>query len=120
MSGVVPGYYVITDGYVIVCVFNDRVYLICTVFSEQNPFHYTSSARSVRICGHVTSIRLENKFWQILESLAISQNKTLGQFISKLYMEALDNNIDMKNFSSLLRCSCLIHLENRVDQVNAA
>ncbi|XEH02182.1 ribbon-helix-helix domain-containing protein [Edwardsiella tarda] len=93
---------------------------MCTVFSGQNPFNYTSSAHSVRICGHVTSIRLENKFWQILESLAISQNKTLGQFISKLYMEALDNNIDMKNFSSLLRCSCLIHLENRVDQVNAA
>lgn len=95
-------------------------YISCVRFSGQNPFNYTSSARSVRICGHVTSIRLENKFWQILESLARAQNKTLGQFISKLYMEALDNKIDMKNFSSLLRCSCLIHLENSAGQVNAA
>ncbi|AIJ10021.1 MULTISPECIES: ribbon-helix-helix domain-containing protein [Edwardsiella] len=93
---------------------------MCTVFSGQSPFNYTSSARSVRICGHVTSIRLENKFWEILENLAISQGKTLGQFISKLYMEALDNKIDMKNFSSLLRCSCLIHLENTVAQFSEA
>ncbi|AOV96841.1 aryl-sulfate sulfotransferase [Edwardsiella hoshinae] len=93
---------------------------MCTVFSGQNPFNYTSSARSLRICGHVTSIRLENKFWEILENLASTQEKTLGQFISKLYMEALDHQIDMKNFSSLLRCSCLIHLENTLGQVSAA
>ncbi|WP_370550005.1 ribbon-helix-helix domain-containing protein [Edwardsiella tarda] len=74
----------------------------------------------MRICGHFTGIRLENKFRQILESLAISQNKTFGQFISKLYMETLDNNIDIKNFSSLLKYSCLTHLENSIDQVNAA
>ncbi|WP_392451867.1 ribbon-helix-helix domain-containing protein [Edwardsiella piscicida] len=84
--------------YAIISTINNRVYFMCTIFSGQDPFNYTSSARSVRICGHVTSIRLENKFWEILERLAISQSKTLGQFISNLYIEAIDNKIDMKNF----------------------
>ncbi len=87
---------------------------MCTIFSGQNPYNYTNTTRSIRICGHVTSIRLENKFWHILDSLCQSHGKTMAQFLTKLYLEALDTNMDMRNFTSLLRCSCVIYLETTV------
>ncbi len=66
----------------------------------------------MRICGHSTSIRLENKFWTILEQLCQAQGAPWGCF-SELYQEALGNGMEMSNFASLLRCSCLVHLEAR-------
>lgn len=84
---------------------------MCTVFSGQDPYNYTSTTRSVRICGHSTSIRLENKFWDILEQLCHAQGRSMGQFLSELYQEAQGNGMEMGNFASLLRCSCLIYLE---------
>lgn len=86
---------------------------MCTVFSGQDPYNYTCTTRSVRICGHGTSIRLENKFWDILETLSRSQQRSMGQFLSELYREAQSNGMEMGNFASLLRCSCLIYLESQ-------
>lgn len=86
---------------------------MCTVFSGQDPTHYACTTRSVRICGHSTSIRLENKFWTILEQLCQAQGRSMGLFLSELYQEALGNGMEMSNFASLLRCSCLVHLETR-------
>ncbi|CAJ1866306.1 hypothetical protein HLBENOHH_02756 [Aeromonas dhakensis] len=37
----------------------------------------------------------------------------MGLFLSELYQEALGNGMEMSNFASLLRCSCLVHLETR-------
>lgn len=91
---------------------------MCTIFSGQDSYNYINTTRSIRICGHVTSIRLENKFWDILNQLSKSQGETMAQFLSKLYLEALDNNMDMRNFTSLLRCSCLIYLETKISDDN--
>jgi predicted DNA-binding ribbon-helix-helix protein len=85
---------------------------MCRIFSGQDPSNYDSETRSVRIGGHVTSIRLEKLFWQTLEELASSQTMTMPQFISKLHDEVLELRGDLKNFSSLLRCCCLIYLSN--------
>ncbi|GLO60073.1 aryl-sulfate sulfotransferase [Vibrio sp. MACH09] len=87
---------------------------MCLFLFGGNPSIYCKTTRSVRICGQVTSIRLENIFWDILNQLSHSQGKTIGLFISKLYIEALDNNLDMRNFTSLLRCACITYLETHV------
>ena len=43
---------------------------MCQIFAGQSPDRYASQTRSVRLGGHVTSIRLEKAFWDILEEVA--------------------------------------------------
>ncbi|HBC3391092.1 TPA: ribbon-helix-helix domain-containing protein [Vibrio parahaemolyticus] len=70
-------------------------------------------SRSIRILGHVTSIRIENKYWNLIDEIALSEGKSWTSFINELYLEVLDRNIDARNFTSLLRTSCVIFLENK-------
>jgi predicted DNA-binding ribbon-helix-helix protein len=86
---------------------------MCQIFAGQNPHNYESETRSIRIGGHVTSIRLEHLFWSALEELASCQKLTMPQFVSKLYEEVLDSHGEVKNFASLLRCCCLIYHNNQ-------
>jgi predicted DNA-binding ribbon-helix-helix protein len=82
---------------------------MCQIFAGQDPSNYECETRSIRIDGHVTSIRLEHLFWNVLEELAACQKLTMPQFVSKLYDEVLDSRGEVKNFASLLRCCCLIY-----------
>src|SRR6267142_6374983 len=86
---------------------------MCQIFAGQDPYNYECETRSIRIDGHVTSIRLEHLFWNVLEELASCQKLTMPQFVSKLYDEVLDSRGEVKNFASLLRCCCLIYNNNR-------
>src|SRR6516225_3321416 len=70
---------------------------------------YESQTRSLRIGGHCTSIRLEMSFWDTLEEIAAKENMSLGKFLTTLHNEVLDHHGEVKNFASLLRCSCLIY-----------
>lgn len=92
---------------------------MCEIFSNQPQENYQIIARSIRIDGHATSIKLEASFWQILEEIAQQQSMTLPRFISAIYAEALKYNGEIKNFTSLLRCACLIYLR-QPDDVMAA
>lgn len=83
---------------------------MCEIFSNQPPENYQIIARSIRIDGHATSIKLEANFWQVLEQMANEQNVSLPKFISTIYTEALTYHDKISNFTSLLRCSCLIYL----------
>ena len=83
---------------------------MCHVFSGQDPETYRFVTRSIRIAGHSTSVRLESRFWDILETMAASQDMTLPQFVSELYEEVLELQGEIHNFASLLRCSCLVYL----------
>ena len=83
---------------------------MCEIFSNQPPENYQIIARSIRIDGHATSIKLEAKFWQVLEQMAKEQGVSVPRFISTIYTEALTYNDEINNFTSLLRCSCLIYL----------
>ena len=93
---------------------------MCQVFISADPQLWAHRARSIRLHGVATSIRLENKFWTILEQLCQAQGRSMGLFLSELYQEALGNGMEMSNFASLLRCSCLVHLETRQEQDVAA
>ena len=84
---------------------------MCRIFAGQDPERYAYETRSVRISGYPTSVRLEARFWRIIEEIAHAQGMTVGKFLSQLHDEALEIHGEVGNFASLLRCSCLVYLE---------
>ena len=82
---------------------------MCHLFAHQPQRDYESQTRSLRIGGHCTSIRLELSFWDTLEEIAARERMSLAKFLTTLYSEVLDHHGELKNFASLLRCSCLIY-----------
>ena len=79
------------------------------MFAHQPQRDYESQTRSLRIGGHCTSIRLEMSFWDTLEEIAAKQKMSLAKFLTTLHDEVLDHYGEVRNFASLLRCSCLIY-----------
>lgn len=80
---------------------------MCKLFARMDPRSYATETRSVRLAGHVTSIRLEAAFWEVLGEIAADQGMTLGRFLTVLHDEVLEEHGEVTNFSSLLRCACL-------------
>ncbi len=85
---------------------------MCQIFAGQDPAGYVYNARSVRLAGHATSIRLEAKFWDILDEIAEAQGMTTPRFLSTLYDEILELNGEISNFTSLLRVACVLYLRS--------
>lgn len=83
---------------------------MCRIFAGQEPSRYAPETRRLRLNGQSTSLRLEAAFWEILDGIAEGQGMSTPAFISKLHEEVLEEHGEAQNFSSLLRCSCLIHL----------
>ncbi|MFC3032672.1 ribbon-helix-helix domain-containing protein [Pseudoalteromonas fenneropenaei] len=79
---------------------------MCQLFIHADPTLWQSSTRSLRIDGVVTSIRLESYFWQILDEIALRDGMNVTQLITKLYLESLDADHDISNFTSFLRVCC--------------
>jgi Uncharacterized protein related to arylsulfate sulfotransferase involved in siderophore biosynthesis len=84
---------------------------MCQIFSHQSPESYAFETRSMRLNGQGTSIRLEKIFWEILEKIAADQAMTVPRFISTLHSEILELRDDAPNFTSHLRCICVVFLE---------
>jgi predicted DNA-binding ribbon-helix-helix protein len=82
---------------------------MCHLFAHQPQRDYESQTRSLRMGGHSTSIRLEMSFWDTLEEIAAKEGMSLAKFLTTLHDEVLDHHGEVKNFASLLRCSCLIY-----------
>jgi len=85
---------------------------MCRLFAGQDPATYAYIARSVRLAGHATSIRLEAAFWEILDEVASRQDMTTPRFLSTLYDEVLELHGGIANFSSLLRVACVLYLRH--------
>jgi predicted DNA-binding ribbon-helix-helix protein len=92
---------------------------MCRIFAGQDPERYAFETRSVRISGYPTSVRLEARFWRIIEEIAHAQDMTVGKFLSQLHDEALEIHGEVGNFASLLRCSCLVYLEQGMNSAEA-
>jgi len=88
---------------------------MCHIFAGQDPRNYAHETRSVRLMGHATSVRLEAKFWIIVEEIAAVQQMPLARFLTQLYEEALEIHGRVDNFASLLRCCCLNYLARDFD-----
>ncbi len=74
---------------------------------------YESTRRSVRLRGSVTSIRLENGFWQVLGEMADADNLTLPQLINRLHEDLADTQLESRNFASFLRVVCAQYLTDK-------
>jgi predicted DNA-binding ribbon-helix-helix protein len=87
---------------------------MCRMYAGQDPKRYELLTRRLRLNGQSTSIRLEATFWQILDEIAVQEGMTTPAFMSKLHAEVLEQHGEPANFSSLLRCTALISIENTV------
>ncbi len=97
---------------------------MCNMFAGQDPERYQSTTRHMRINGQSTSIRLENSFWEIIDAIAEQEGVSTPAFISTLHSEVLEIHGEARNFTSLLRSACLVHLgdeeKNSAENIVAA
>jgi predicted DNA-binding ribbon-helix-helix protein len=79
---------------------------MCGIYSKADPILYESRTRSIRLHGVLTTIRLENLFWDVLTEMAAYESLTTNQLIVKLYDEVVER-AETVNFASFLRVCCL-------------
>jgi predicted DNA-binding ribbon-helix-helix protein len=80
---------------------------MCEIFISADPASYESRTRSVRLHGVVTSIRLEQLYWDVLEEIARRDHMSVVHLIEKLYDELVQARGAVGNFTSFLRVSAL-------------
>ncbi len=83
---------------------------MCGLFTSADSKLWQPSTRSMRIDGFVTSIRLEKFFWDTLEEIGKRDQLSIPQLIRKLYLESIDAEHDLGNFTSFLRVCCARYL----------
>jgi predicted DNA-binding ribbon-helix-helix protein len=86
---------------------------MCKIFISADPSSYESRTRSVRLHGVVTSIRLENLHWSVLEEIAGRDAMTVAQLMERLYDELVADRGAVGNFSSFLRV-CALRYEHLI------
>lgn len=86
---------------------------MCRIYAGTDPAAYAPVTRSLRLHGAVTSIRLEARFWAILDEMAEGEGTTTPKFLAKLHDEVIELHGEVANFASLLRVVCTVHLERR-------
>lgn len=83
---------------------------MCQVFISADPQLYAYRARSMRLHGVATSIRLENLFWQVLQEIAARDGYSVAQLCTRLYDELVAEHGAVDNFTSFLRVCCTRYL----------
>ncbi|MFZ3183694.1 MAG: ribbon-helix-helix domain-containing protein [Pseudomonas sp.] len=91
---------------------------MCELYVKADPILYESRSRSLRIRGVVTTLRLENQFWDILAQIAAVDGMSTNQLITKLHDEVLEYHGEVVNFASFLRVSCIRFLSQRRERVS--
>jgi predicted DNA-binding ribbon-helix-helix protein len=91
---------------------------MCQIFINSDPRLWQSKARSLRLHGVATSIRLETLYWRILEEIGARDSMKLNQLITKLHDELIDAHGQVDNFASFLRVCCgrylMLQIEGRI------
>jgi predicted DNA-binding ribbon-helix-helix protein len=80
---------------------------MCEVYVKADPVLFESRSRTIRIHGVITTIRLENEVWDTLAEMAATEGCNTNQLIVKFHDELLANQVEVPNFASFLRVSCL-------------
>lgn len=93
---------------------------MCRIYAGQDPGRYWPETRHLRLNGQSTSVRLEAAFWAILDQIAAAEGVSTPGFISMLHDEVLLLHGEARNFSSVLRCTCLVWLERQAPLAVAA
>ncbi len=90
---------------------------MCSVYVHADPIQYEARTRSIRINNVLTTIRLENLFWDVLAEIASREGKTTNQLIATLHAELVGLREAVPNFTSFLRVCCVRYLSMpRVDE----
>jgi len=84
---------------------------VCRLFIGANSTLWESQTRSLRMDGMVTSVRLENMFWTVLDEIAARDDMNVPQLLHQLYNESIDEGHDLGNFTSFLRVCCLRYID---------
>ena len=71
-------------------------------------------ARSLRLAGYATSIRLEAAFWGILDEIAAAEGTTTARYLAALYEQVLARDGEIPSFTALLRVTCTRYLRSHV------
>jgi predicted DNA-binding ribbon-helix-helix protein len=89
---------------------------MCQIFTHADPELYACRARSIRLRGVATSIRLENIFWHVLEEIGQRDGLSVPQLVTRLHDELFEAGSveDRSNFASFLRVSCSRYLQLQV------
>lgn len=66
-------------------------------------------ARSVRLNGFATCMRLEQVYWNILGRMAENNSCSVGALLSRVDREVHLRHGGVKNFSGLVRVLCVVH-----------
>ena len=83
---------------------------MCGIYAGTDPKEYEPVTRSLRLHGAVTSVRLEARFWAILDEMAENEDVTTPRFLAKLHDEVVELHGEARNFTSLLRVVCAVYL----------
>ena len=95
---------------------------MCSIYARADSILYESRTRSLRIRGVLTTIRLENHFWDVLTEIAAREGRTTNELIVTLHGELSDVRDDTFNFASFLRVCCLRYLSQlagRITEIDA-
>jgi predicted DNA-binding ribbon-helix-helix protein len=92
---------------------------MCEFFVKADPILYEQRARTVRIHGVLTSIRLENMVWDILAEMAAEEGCTTNALISQFHDEILAHRGEVPNFASFLRVTSMRYLRRRLHNAEA-
>ena len=93
---------------------------MCQIFAGQAPANYRPITRSFRLHGHATSVRLESKVWEIVDEIATAQGLSTPRFLARIHDEVEQQHGRVRNFASLLRCACMLYLEQPRETLDAA
>ncbi len=88
---------------------------MCQIFISADPASYDSRTRSVRLHGVVSSLRLENLYWEVLDEVAQRDGMSVVQLIERLYDELVQARGGVGNFTSFLRV-CALRYETLIAQ----
>ncbi|MBR0800433.1 ribbon-helix-helix domain-containing protein [Bradyrhizobium jicamae] len=79
---------------------------------------FSSRSHSIRLDGAVTSVRLENAFWDVLGLMAAEKALSVNQLIAKIHAEASGPNVP-HNTASILRVICIEWVLEALKPTNA-
>ncbi|MET0350759.1 MAG: ribbon-helix-helix domain-containing protein [Rhizobacter sp.] len=89
---------------------------MCEIFISASPESYESRTRSVRLHGVVTSLRLENLYWDVLGEIGERDGMSVTQLLERLYDELVRSRGEVGNFASFLRVSALRYMALQAHQ----
>jgi predicted DNA-binding ribbon-helix-helix protein len=93
---------------------------MCQIYANADAIVYESRTRSLRIHNVLTTIRLENLFWDVLTEMSAREGLSTNEFITKLHDELVERRGEAPNFASFLRVCCLRYLSVLAGRLDAA